>query len=294
MRVIRILIRGSVVAALVPALLAQQEKPAPTPAPTTTTIQVQQTKLLRVGGDVTGGLVVTPKNVPLGKVEDLVIHPRGEIAFVELSGAGTTRTGAYRYPVPWRALDRNEHGQLVLATTPEEFVKYPRYDKPDLSAMDWWNETDRAYAKVVAEKASPAEAAVSLAPAKKMYLASDLRARPVENPDGEKVAMMHEIVVDPRAGRIAYVVLAVGGAAGAGEKMIAVPWESVQLMPDKANPKLERLTLSTTREQLEKAPEFVATAEGWTAASEPAYVLHVYESCSIPPYRIEVKEAPKQ
>ena len=293
MRSNRILACASVLAAASLPLVAQQEKPpAATP---TTTIKVQQTALQRVGADLTGSSVVTPKNEPLGKVEDLVIHPKGEIAFVELSGAGATRTGAYRYPVPWRALDRNEHGQLVLATTPDEFVKYPRYEKADLTAMDWWADADRAYAKVVAAKASPAEAATSLAPAKKMYLASDVRARPVENPEGEKVAMMHEVVVDPRAGRIAYVVLAVGGAGGTGEKMIAVPWEALQLMPDKSNPKLERLTLSTTREQLEKAPEFIATAEGWTAASEPAYVLSVYESCSMPPYRIvEIKEAPKQ
>ena len=115
MRVLRILSCASVVAALGPAFAAQQEKPAAAPA--TTTIRVQEIRLQRVGSDLIGKTLVTPKNEPLGKVEDIVIHPKGEIAFIEFSGAGALQTGMNRYPVPFRALSRNEHDQLVLAST---------------------------------------------------------------------------------------------------------------------------------------------------------------------------------
>jgi sporulation protein YlmC with PRC-barrel domain len=215
-----------------------------------------------------------------------VIHPKGEIAFVEFSGAGTTRTGAYRYPVPWRALDRNSTGQWSLPTTQEAFVKLPRYEKADVTAMGWWTDAERAYANMMLAKASPTEAAASLAPTKMMYLASDLRSRSIENPEGEKVATMHELVIDPSVGRIAYAVLSVGGNAGAGERMIAVPWEALQSMPGKSNPLIERLTLATTREQLEQAPEFVATTEGWSKAAGHDFVQSVYEHYSLAPYRI--------
>lgn len=268
---------------------ALQETPQ---EPKTTTIQVKRTKLLRVGGDLVGASLVTPKNEPLGKAEDLVIHPKGEIAFVEFTGAGSLNTGAARYPVAWRALERNEHGQLVLATTPDVFVRMPHYEgKPDLRKMDWWHDADAAYAKILAAKTSPVEASVSLSPGKELYLASDLRSRSIENPNGEKVATMHEIVVDPKVGRVAYVVLTVGGAAGAGEKMIAVPWEALETMPDKNNPDLARLTLATTREELEGAPEFQATTEGWAQASEPDYILRVYEFYSLAPYALFEKKA---
>ena len=49
----------------------------------------------------------------------------------------------------------------------------------------------------------------------------------------------------------------------------------------------EAFLVEMTKEQLEKAPEFVATAEGWKQASEPAYVVSVYEYYSLPPPTIK-------
>lgn len=269
-----------------PAVSAAQQ-PTTQQTPQTTTVETKTTKLLRAGSDLVGSTLVNAKNEPLGKVEDLIIHPKGDIAFIEFSGAGALDTGTERFPVPWSALERNEHNQLVLATKPEDFAQKKHYTKrPKLTDMDWWKEADRAYAKLTKANASPVEASVSLAPGKMLYLASDLRTRTIENAEGEKIATMHELVIDPRTGRVAYAVLSVGGSAGTGEKMIAVPWEALESMPDKSNPELERLTLGTSREQLEKAPEFQATTEGWVKASEPDYVLHVYEYYSIPPYTV--------
>jgi sporulation protein YlmC with PRC-barrel domain len=270
------------------ALALAQQEPAQ-PEPKTTTVQVKTIKLMRVGSDLVGTSLVNAKNEPLGSCEDLVIHPRGDVAFVEFSGSGSLKTGKNRYPIPWRALERNETGQFVIAIAPESFVDKPHYETAKLSDMDSWKNVDAEYAKITKRTASPVEAGATLAPAKMLYLASDLRSRSIENPEGEKVATMHEIVIDPDLGRIAYVVLSVGGAVGAGEKMIAVPWEALKSMPDKSNPKIERLTLATTREQLEKAPEFQATTEGWAKASEPDYVVHVYEYYALQPYRIVEK-----
>jgi len=293
MKQLQILTLATLVAGLAPSALGLQS--APQDKPTTTTIQVKTTKLMRVGSDLTGKPLVNQKLESLGKVEDIIIHPRGDIAFVEFSGAGSLKTGVKRYPVPWRALTRNDEGQFVLDATGDSFARSPSYDKkPDMYSMDWWNDTDKAYAKHVAVKSSPVEAAASLAPAKMLYLGSDLRSRSIENPEGDKVAMMHELVIDPRSGRLAYVVLNVGGSLGAGEKMIAVPWEALKAMPDRSNPKLERLTLSTTKEKLLAAPEFQASTEGWQRASEPDYIMKVYEYYSVPPYWVVEKhvEAP--
>lgn len=283
MKKLQILAFATLVAGLAPVALAKQTPPQDKPS--TATVQVKTTKLMRVGADLTGKSLVNRKNESLGKVEDIIIHPKGDIAFVEFSGAGGLKTGVNRYPVPWQALTRNDEGQFVLDATGENFSKSPSYDKkPDMYAMAWWSETDKAYAKHVAAKSSPVEASASLTPAKMLYLGSDLRSRSIESPDGEKVAMMHEVVIDPRSGRVAYVVLAVGGNLGAGEKMIAVPWEALKAMPDRSNAKLERLTLSTTKEKLAQAPEFQATTDGWQKANDPDYIMKVYEFYSVPPY----------
>ena len=269
------------------AATAAAQQPTTQEEPQTTTVETRTTRLLRAGSDLVGTSLVNQKNEPLGKVEDLVIHPKGEIAFLEFSGAGTLKTGTKRFPVPWSALNRNEHNQFVLDIKPEAFAEKKHYEKrPKLTDIDWWKEADRSYAKITKDTASPAEASVSLAPGKLLYLASDLRTRTIEDPEGEKIATMHELVIDPRSGRVAYVVLSVGGSAGADEKMIGVPWEALTSMPDKSNPDLDRLTLATSREQLEQAPEFQTTTEGWAKASEPDYVLGVYEHYSIPPYTI--------
>jgi len=283
MRALRFL--ASALTVLAATSAAQQ--PTPQAEPQTTTIETKRTKLLRAGSDLVGTALVTPKNESLGKVEDLLIHPKGEIAFIEFSAAGGLQAGTDRFPVPWAALNLNENGQFVLDIKPEGFAEKKHYAKrPKLTDIDWWKEADRSYAKITAETASPVEASVSLAPGKILYLVSDLRTRTIENPDGEKIATMHELVVDPRSGRVAYVVLSVGGSAGTGEKMIGVPWEALTSMPDKSNPKLERLTLATSREQLEQAPEFQATSEGWARASSPDYVVGVYEYYSIPHHTI--------
>jgi sporulation protein YlmC with PRC-barrel domain len=286
-------LRFLALAALAAASAAQQ--PTPQDEPQTTTVETRRTKLLRVGADLVGTSLVNTKNEPLGKVEDLLLHPKGDIAFIEFSGTGTLKTGADRFPVPWAALGRNEHGQLVLDIKPADFAEKRHYGKrPKLNEMEYWKETDRAYAKITKDLASPVEASVSLAPGKMLYLASDLRTRTIESPEGEKVATMHELVIDPRTGRVAYAVLTVGGSVGTDGKMVAVPWEALTSMPDKVNPELERLALATSREQLEDAPAFQATTEGWVKASEPDYVLGVYEYYSMPPYTIIEVDDPKE
>jgi sporulation protein YlmC with PRC-barrel domain len=289
MKTLSVLTCATLIVGLAPVVAARLATPQS--QPTTTTVQVKSLKLMRVGADLTGMTLVNRKNESLGKVEDIIVHPKGDIAFIEFSGAGSLKTGVSRYPVPWRALSRNEEGQFVLDSTSENFAKAPHYDKQaNMSNIKWFSETDKHFAKLVAARSSPVEASVSLAPAKMLYLGSDLRSRSIENPDGEKVAMMHELVIDPDSGRIAYVVLSVGGSLGSGEKMIAVPWEALKAMPDKSNPKLERLTLSTTKDQLAQAPEFQPSTEGWKQANDINYIMKVYEFYTVPPYWVGEKK----
>lgn len=275
----------------------------------------QQNRLMRASNDVVGQSLVGGANEQLGRVEDLIIHPRGDIAYVEFSGASSLNTGARRFPVPYRALSRNQQGQFTLGTSARDFTSMPGFDKdtPALSDAAYWNTVDRAYDKVITDRLSRDQvgtmeaSAAKLAPAKTLYSASDLRARAIETPDGQKLGTVREIVVDPRVGRVSYVVLALngqtgttgstggaqGGATGSAGttgtttstgKLVAVPWDALRPMPDRDDPKTERWTLSTTPEKLAGAPAFQSTAEGWTSASNPDYVQRVYQHFNTPLY----------
>jgi len=286
MRTIRFLTCAALLCGAAGISLAAQNTPQE--KPTTTTVQVQKLKLTRVS-DLVAKDVATARGEALGKVEEVIVHPRGDVAFVVLSTAGhlNFEGGKNLIPVPWRAMKTNEDGSLVLDIKVDSFEhqkSFNRNEWPKLSDMDYWKEIDGNFNKQKKETASPVEASASLAPTKLLFRSSELKSRHVESPEGEQIATIHEIVVDPQVGRISYVVLSVGGFLGTGEKLIAVPWDAIKIMPSKDNPKLERLTLATTKEKLEKAPEYMATSEGWTKASEPDYVLRVYEYYAVPPY----------
>src|SRR5262249_54454587 len=46
----------------------------------------------------------------------------------------------------------------------------------------------------------------------------------VENPQGQNLGDVKDVVIDRASGRIAYAVVSFGGFLGLGEKLFAVPW----------------------------------------------------------------------
>ena len=46
----------------------------------------------------------------------------------------------------------------------------------------------------------------------------------VENPQGQNLGDIKDVVIDRASGRIAYAVVSFGGFLGLGEKLFAVPW----------------------------------------------------------------------
>lgn len=55
----------------------------------------------------------------------------------------------------------------------------------------------------------------------------------VYNADGDKVGWLDEVVLDKRTGKVAYVVLAVGGFLGLGEKYHRLPWDRLNYDAEK-------------------------------------------------------------
>ena len=87
------------------------------------------------------------------------------------------------------------------------------------------------------------------------WRASEFIGMKVENRQGEDLGKVSDLAIDPKTDRVAFAVLAYGGAAGIGEKYIAVPMRSLTL-GEKEQGKEHVFMLDMSKDRLEKAPAF--------------------------------------
>jgi len=73
----------------------------------------------------------------------------------------------------------------------------------------------------------------------------------VRNLQGEDLGDIEELMINLRDGCIAYAVLSFGGIAGLGDKLFAIPWQTLQLSPEE-----HAFILDIRKEKLENAPGF--------------------------------------
>lgn len=99
----------------------------------------------------------------------------------------------------------------------------------------------------------------------------------VFNPKGESLGEIREIVIDPQAGRVAYVVVAFGGFLGMGEKLFAIPSSSFAYNVAEGS-----YILDIDPERLKKAPGF--DADHWPAMSDEKWNTDVYQFYGRSPY----------
>ena len=71
-------------------------------------------------------------------------------------------------------------------------------------------------------------AASTAATAMRPWRASETLGLRVENPQGEHLGKIEDIVFNPSTGHIRYAVLSFGGVLGVGEKWFAIPWKHLR------------------------------------------------------------------
>ena len=88
----------------------------------------------------------------------------------------------------------------------------------------------------------------------------------VYDAQNNKIGDVNDILLD-KDGRVAAVIVGVGGLLGVGEKDVAVPFNSLKVT-EKDNDRY--LVMNTTKESLEKAPGYTFDKEkgAWIAATE--------------------------
>ena len=100
----------------------------------------------------------------------------------------------------------------------------------------------------------------------------------VENPQGQNLGDIKDIVIDRASGRMAYAVVSFGGFLGMGEKLFAVPWGAF------SQPKADKDTfvLDIDKERLKNAPGF--DAHNWPQMASREWVTSLYSYYNVPPY----------
>src|SRR5215510_14051938 len=100
----------------------------------------------------------------------------------------------------------------------------------------------------------------------------------VENPQGQNLGDVKDVVIDRASGRIVYAVVSFGGFLGMGEKLFAVPWGAFsQPRPDK-----DTFVLAMDKERLKNAPGF--DAHNWPQMASREWVTNLYTYYNVPPY----------
>lgn len=94
--------------------------------------------------------------------------------------------------------------------------------------------------------------------------ASTLSGDAIKNPQGDSLGDLKDIMINTSTGKVAYAVLSYGGILGMGDKLFAVPRESLAV--DGEN---KCLILNVSKERLKDAPGF--DKDRWPNFADPAF-----------------------
>jgi len=120
----------------------------------------------------------------------------------------------------------------------------------------------------------------------KLVKSSTFVGADVENPKGEDLGDIKDVVIDRATGRIAYAVISFGGFMGLGDKLFAVPWGAFsQSAADK-----DTFILDVDKDRLKNAPGF--DQHNWPQMASREWVSSLYTYYNIPPYWTATTDAP--
>lgn len=110
---------------------------------------------------------------------------------------------------------------------------------------------------------TPAQSKILVA---KTFRASKLSGLNVRNTQGEKLGVVHDLVINLDTGKLAYIALSHGGVLGIGDKLFAVPYAELKFDHGKDE---MFFVLDMAKEKLEAAPGF--NQSDWPNFADPKW-----------------------
>lgn len=111
----------------------------------------------------------------------------------------------------------------------------------------------------------------------RILAAGALKGSRVGNFAGEDLGKVDDLVVDVATGRLAYVIVSMGGFLGIGDKLFAVPWELFTVRAAD-----HEFLLDVEKQMLRDAPSFERSK--WPNMSDDAWAAQVRSHFAQKPY----------
>jgi sporulation protein YlmC with PRC-barrel domain len=112
-----------------------------------------------------------------------------------------------------------------------------------------------------------------------LIAAEKVRGTAVYNAAGDNLGTIHDLMIDKRAGRVAYAVMSFGGFLGIGEKFHPLPWNVLTYDESKGG-----YNVDLTPDQLRQAPSYSRDElTGFAARANDHRVDTYYGGLGYPP-----------
>jgi len=106
------------------------------------------------------------------------------------------------------------------------------------------------------------------------FRTADLVGMNVRNKQGETLGRIDDLVIDMKTGDVRYAALGVGGVAGIGSKLFAVPWSSMTFVFGEPSNKNDRhFVLDMSQDDFNRSPGF--DSSHWPNVADPKWAASV-------------------
>ncbi|WP_410508688.1 PRC-barrel domain-containing protein [Methanosarcina hadiensis] len=254
---------------------------------------------------IKGDKVINTAGEDLGKIEELMVDLNdGRIAYTVLSFGGFLGLGDKLFAIPWKAFSLRVHDHAFVLDVPKETLeKAEGFDKDNwpVTSREWLSRTYDYYGyepywqreatertglpgEMGSERVSSTEGTASRENPE-FLSAGTMKGDKIINQAGDDLGKLEEIMIDLEHGRVGYAVLSFGGFLGMGDKLFAIPWQSLSLRVHE-----HAFVLNIPKDVLENAEGF--DKDRWPLTREE--LLRTYKYYGYQPYwQVTTAERPE-
>jgi sporulation protein YlmC with PRC-barrel domain len=206
--------------------------------------------------DLIGSAVQNQQGEEIGQITDLLLSRDGEIVGVVIGVGGFLGVGQRDVGLQWTAIELAADADgdpIVRVDVDRATLEQAReIELREDTGLAVWGETGERE-RTVERRRVTGEAAFIERQEQHQFSAERLTGSKVRNAQGEEIGDVSEVLLD-HDGRIAAVVIGIGGFLGVGQREVGISWDALELTADEDGEPMVRVDVD--RQTLERATEF--------------------------------------